>query len=72
MAKGKDYKITKTEKGPLQRFKNQNLILKKYGEVGLKIYRGITGKRTVKELQKDLGIEKDMFDSIIGFQNRQF
>ncbi len=67
MAKGKDYKITKTEKGPLQRFKNQNLILKKYGEVGLKIYRGITGKRTVKELQKDLGIEKDMFDTIVDY-----
>jgi hypothetical protein len=68
MAKGKkDYKITKTEKGPLQRFKNQNLILKKYGEVGLKIYRAITGKRTVKELQKDLGIEKEIFDSIIDY-----
>ncbi len=68
MAKGKkDYKVTKTEKGPLQRFKNQNLILKKYGEMGLKIYRAITGKRTVKELQKDLGIEKDMFDSIIDY-----
>jgi len=67
MAKGNDYRITKTEKGPLQRFKNQNLILKKFGETGLKIYRAITGKRTVKELQKDLGIEKDMFDSIINY-----
>ncbi len=67
MAKGSDYNIKKTEKGPLQRFKNQNLILKKYGETGLKIYRAITGKRTVKELQKDLGIEKDVFDSIINY-----
>ncbi len=68
MAKGKtDYNIQKLEKGPLQRFKNQNLILKKYGEIGLKIYRAITGKRTVSELQKDLDIKKDLFDEVINY-----
>jgi len=67
MKKGSDYNIKKLEKGPLQRFKNQNLILKKYGEVGLKIYRAITGKRTVAELQKDLDIKKDIFDEVINY-----
>lgn len=67
MAKGIDHNIKKLEKGPLQRFKNQNLILKKYGEVGLRIYRAITGKRTVKELRKDLDIEKKRFDEIINY-----
>jgi len=63
----KDYNITKLEKGPLQRFKNQNLILKRYGEVGLKIYKAITGKRTTNQLQQDLGIKKDLFDEIIQY-----
>ena len=67
MAKKIDYNITKLEKGPLQRFKNQNLILKKYREVGLKIYRAVTGKRTVAELQKDLDIKKDLFNEIVDY-----
>ncbi len=67
MAKGTDYNIKKLEKGPLQRFKNQNLILKKYGEIGLRIYRAITGKRTVAELRKDLDIKKDRFDEVINY-----
>ncbi len=62
-----DYRITKLEKGPLQRFKNQNLILKKFGETGLKIYRAITGKRTVNELHQDLDIDKELFDSVISY-----
>jgi len=67
MAKGTDHEIKKLEKGPLQRFKNQNLILKKYGETGLRIYRAITGKRTVNELRKDLDIKKDLFDEVISY-----
>jgi Mn-dependent DtxR family transcriptional regulator len=67
MAKGGDYRIKKLEKGPLQRFKNQNLLIKKYGEVGLQIYKAITGKRTTKELQKDLGVDDSMFDQVLNY-----
>ncbi|MFH1520874.1 MAG: hypothetical protein ABID61_04465 [Candidatus Micrarchaeota archaeon] len=64
-----DYKIKKTEKGPLQRFKNQNLLIKKFGEVGLQVYKVITGKRTSTELKKDLGIEDSLFDQILTFMH---
>jgi len=67
MAKGADYNIIKREKGPLQRFKNQNLLIKKFGEVGLQVYKAITGKRSTGELCKDLGIEKDLFDQIVNY-----
>lgn len=69
MAKKKkaDFNITKIEKGPLQRFKNQNLLLRKFGETGLTIYRSITGKRTKEELKKDLGMDEEIFDSVIDF-----
>jgi DNA-binding HxlR family transcriptional regulator len=62
-----DYRIKKIEKGPLQRFKNQNLLIKKFGEVGLQIYKAITGKRTTKELKKDLGVEPKMFDQVLEY-----
>ena len=62
-----DYKIKKLEKGPLQRFKNQNLLIKKFGEIGIQVYKAITGKRTTSELKKDLGLDPSMFDQIITY-----
>lgn len=62
-----NYKIAKIEKGPLQRFKNQNLLLKKFGEVGLQIYKAITGKRTSEELRKDLDIDSDIFSKVLAY-----
>ncbi len=67
MAKGSDYRIKKIEKGPLQRFKNQNLLIKKFGEIGLQVYKAITGKRTTQELRKDLGVEQALFDQILTY-----
>ncbi len=67
METGSDYRIIKLEKGPLQRFKNQNLLLKKFGETGLQIYKAITGKRTASELRKDLDVEPAMFAEILDF-----
>lgn len=67
MAKGSDYTIAKIEKGPLQRFKNQNQLVKKFGEIGLQVYKAITGKRTTAELRKDLGIEESLFNQIISY-----
>jgi hypothetical protein len=69
MEKGTDYRITKLEKGPLQRFKNQNLILKRFGETGLQVYKAITGKRTAEELRGDLGVEQSLFSQILDFMH---
>jgi len=67
MEKGVDYKIEKLEKGPLQRFKNQNLLLKKFGETGLQIYKVITGKRSSEELRQDLDLDEDVFGSVLSY-----
>jgi hypothetical protein len=67
MAKGTDYKIKKIEKGPLARFKNQNVIIKKFGETGLQVYKAITGKRSTEELKKDLGVDDALFTQIMTF-----
>lgn len=67
MEKGADYRITKLEKGPLQRFKNQNLLIKKFGESGVAVYKAITGKRTSRELLKDMETDEDKLYEIISF-----
>jgi hypothetical protein len=67
MPKGSEYRIKKLEKGPLQRFKNQNLLIKKFGEVGIQIYKAITGKRTTAELRKDLGVDQALFDQVVTY-----
>ena len=69
MPQNDNYKISKIEKGPLQRFKNQNMLLKKFGETGLQVYKAITGKQTKGELRSYLGIEEKIFDQIIDFMN---
>ncbi len=43
------------------------MLLKKFGEIGLQIYKVITGKRTVQELKKDLEIDEDLFVSIVNY-----
>ncbi|MEM4359386.1 MAG: hypothetical protein QXT45_02535 [Candidatus Bilamarchaeaceae archaeon] len=67
VGKKADFIIRRVEKGPLQRFKNQNLLLKKFGEVGLKVYRAITGRRTTEELKKDLALEDKIFYPVIDY-----
>jgi hypothetical protein len=69
MDKSSDYNIEKLEKGPLQRFKNQNLLLKKFGEVGLQVYKVITGKRTTEELRSDLDMDEELYSKIIDYMN---
>ena len=54
MEKGVDYKIEKLEKGPLQRFKNQNLLLKKFGEVGLQSDRAVLTFAAHKLFEKSI------------------
>jgi DNA-binding MarR family transcriptional regulator len=60
MPKDLDYKIKKLEKGPLQRFKNQNAVLKKFGEDALRLYKAANGKRTVQEIISELGVDAEM------------
>ncbi len=67
MPSGSEFKIKKLERGPLQRFKNQNLLIKKFGEVGIQVYKAITGKRTTEQLRSDLGIDAALFNDILDY-----
>lgn len=67
MEKDREYKIVKLDKGPLQRFKNQNLLIKKFGDVGTVVYRAITGKRTNVELAKDLDLDSEVVFQVLAY-----
>jgi len=67
MEKGTDYRITKLEKSPLQRFKNQNLLTKRFGKPGTLVYKAITGKRTSSAIFGDLELEQELFDEILAY-----
>lgn len=59
MPKNPDAKIKRLERGPLQRFRNQNAVLKKFGEEGLRVYKAADGKRTVAEIAGEAAVELD-------------
>ncbi len=65
MSKESDYKAKKLEKGPLQRFKNQNAVLKKFGEDGLRLYKACNGKKSVADMASELGMEPDFVSQVI-------
>ncbi len=67
MKKGVDYRIEKIEKSPLQRFKNKNLLTKKFGDNGLKIYNLITGKKTVTDIKENTDMSEKEFYKILDY-----
>ncbi|HII54078.1 hypothetical protein COT30_01580 [Candidatus Micrarchaeota archaeon CG08_land_8_20_14_0_20_49_17] len=46
------------ESGPLERFKNQNAVLKQFGEPGYLLYNAIDGAKTLTVLQEELAIDE--------------
>ena len=62
-----DIFISRLESGPLDRFKNQNLLLKKFGEEGLKVYNALEEPAQAKTLMESTGIKEERFVSILEF-----
>ncbi|MBD3398466.1 hypothetical protein GF412_04545 [Candidatus Micrarchaeota archaeon] len=60
--------IRKVEKNSLQKFKNQNKVLKKFGKVGLKVYRSIRKKGiSIEELMGKAKLEQEKLFEILMF-----
>ncbi|MDD5022915.1 MAG: hypothetical protein PHU63_01980 [Candidatus ainarchaeum sp.] len=70
MAKGSDSVIKKIAVTALQRFKNQNLILKEFGENGLRAYKEMDNKGTWEEIREKLGIDEKDFSKIVKFMEK--
>ena len=60
-------KITKPKKSPLEVIRDQNLLLKKFGEKGLMVYRLIGSDTTVGELMDITGLSEKELTDIIEF-----
>ncbi len=60
--------IRKVEKNSLQKFKNQNRVLKKFGKPGLKVYRAIRKSGIgIDELMEKTKVEQDQLFEILTF-----
>lgn len=60
--------IKKVEKNSLQKFKNQNKVLKKFGKPGLKVYRAIRKRGiSIDELMEKTKVEQEQLFEILTF-----
>lgn len=59
--------VKKIETGPLQKFKNQNIILKKFGKDSLKVYNELDGTKTVGEIAKETGLAEAKVIEMVNF-----
>lgn len=59
--------VEKLETGPLQKFKNQNIILKKFGKDSLKVYNELDGTKTLGEIAKESGLEEAKVLEMVNF-----
>ncbi|MBM3229391.1 hypothetical protein FJZ26_03080 [Candidatus Parvarchaeota archaeon] len=66
MADG-DVFITKLEKGPMDRFKNRNMVLEKFGEQGTDIYDAIGKGISANQLASSLQIEEETLVQVLEF-----
>ncbi|MGB9719673.1 MAG: hypothetical protein ACPL06_03730 [Candidatus Anstonellales archaeon] len=64
---GRESVVEKLETGPLQKFKNQNVILKKFGKDSLKVYNALDGKKTLGEIVKESGLEEAKVIEMVNF-----
>ena len=60
-------KISKTSKNPLEVIKEQNLLLKRFGEKGLVVYRLIGAETTIGELMDVTGLNESEIMKILEF-----
>jgi len=67
MGVDKDSVVEKIETGPLQKFKNQNIILKKFGKEALMVYNAFDGKKTLGEIAKETGLEEVKIIEMVNF-----
>ena len=65
---GLENQIKKVEKTSLQKFKNQNKVLKKFGKVGLKVYRAVRKRGiSIQELMEKTNVEQEKLFEILLF-----
>lgn len=62
---GWDSTYARQEASPLDRFKNKNHILKSFGPPGVRVYEGMDGERTAREVQGSLDMDPVLFSRIM-------
>ena len=70
-AEGLDYIIKKAEESAVQKFKNQNKVLKRFKKPGLKVYKAITRKGiSGAELSEKSGVPPEELAEMVSFMEK--
>ncbi|MFH1285752.1 MAG: hypothetical protein ABIH99_04180, partial [Candidatus Micrarchaeota archaeon] len=65
-----DVRVEKQEKGVLDRFKKQNLLLKEFGEDGIKLYATVSPEKSIPTLESETGLEEEKIIKILEFMEQ--
>ncbi len=63
-------RLIKKERGPLDRFKNQNLVFNKFGMAGIRVYNAISGEKTVGDVLRETGVDESRLLEILEFMEQ--
>ncbi len=66
-----NFVIRKKEEHYIDKFKNQNALMKKFGEDGIKVYVVLDENKTVGQMLHESGVGEDKFIEIIDFMDRE-
>ncbi|MCX6777801.1 MAG: hypothetical protein NT157_02855 [Candidatus Micrarchaeota archaeon] len=66
-----DLVIRKIEKTVLDRFRNQRLLLKQFGEDGIRVYSALGENRSMGQMLAESRVSEDKFIEILDFMDRE-
>ena len=66
-----DFVVRKKEEHYIDRFKNQNALMKKFGEEGIKVYVVLDENKTMGQMLQEAGVTEDRFVEILEFMDNE-
>ncbi|MFH1470381.1 MAG: hypothetical protein ABIF01_01415 [Candidatus Micrarchaeota archaeon] len=66
-----DFVVRKKEEHYIDKFKNQNALMKKFGEDGIKVYVVLDENKSMGQMLHESGVGEDKFVEILDFMDRE-
>ena len=66
-----DFVIRKKEEHYIDKFKNQNALMKKFGEEGIKVYVVLNENKTMGQMLQEASVSEDRFIEILEFMDNE-
>jgi len=66
-----DFVVRKKEEHYIDKFKNQNALMKTFGEDGIKVYVVLDENKTMGQMLQESGVSEDKFIEILDFMDKE-